>query len=219
MLTDTVGFINNLPTLLIAAFRATLEEVNEATILVHVLDVTHENAIDQAKTVHGILEELGADDKPTILALNKVDALPDPNKPAEQIAADLGLILDDSVEVVAISAQDRIGLDDLLAVVERTLEIDASFVPVRVKAPFDRGDVIALFHRIGRVEDVTFDESGTCALGFLPEGQIGRFGAFATQLGSMPSEVGDEPEHPSLDAVAFSASQTSPLEGRTSIAS
>ena len=93
--------------------------------------------------------------------------MPDPNKSADEIAADLGLVLDDSVEVVAISAQERIGLDELLAVVERTLEIDAGFVPVRVNAPFDRGDVIALFHRIGRVEDVTFDESGHLCAGLL----------------------------------------------------
>lgn len=219
LLTDTVGFINNLPTLLIAAFRATLEEVNEATVLVHVLDMTHENALDQAKTVNGILEELGADDKPTILALNKVDALPDPHKTTEEIAADLGLVLDDAVEVVAISAQDRIGLDDLLAVIERTLETDASFVPVRVNAPFDRGDVIALFHRIGRVESVTFDESGTCALGFLPDGQLGRFGSFVTRLGGVPKGLGDEPEPLSLDAVAFSANQEPAAQGQTIIAS
>ena len=79
LLTDTVGFINNLPTLLIAAFRATLEEINEATVLLHVVDVTHPNAAEQMQTVIGVLEELGADDKPVVTALNKVDRLvPEP---------------------------------------------------------------------------------------------------------------------------------------------
>jgi hypothetical protein len=104
-------------------------------------------------------------------------------------------------------------------VVERTLEIDASFVPVRVNAPFDRGDVIALFHRIGRVENVTFDESGTCALGFLPDGQIGRFDPFVTRLGGVPKGLGEEPEPLSLDAVALSTNQTPSAEGQTTAAS
>src|ERR687895_153010 len=61
LVTDTVGFINHLPTLLIAAFRATLEEINEATLLVHVLDVTHPNALEHAETVNHVLEEIGVD--------------------------------------------------------------------------------------------------------------------------------------------------------------
>jgi GTP-binding protein HflX len=63
LFTDTVGFINNLPTLLIAAFRATLEEINEATVLLHVVDGTHPNAVEQIQAVNEVLEELGADDK------------------------------------------------------------------------------------------------------------------------------------------------------------
>ena len=75
LVTDTVGFINNLPTMVIAAFRATLEEITEATILVHVLDITHPNAREQAQTVELVLEDLGNDDKPVVLALNKIDQL------------------------------------------------------------------------------------------------------------------------------------------------
>ena len=75
LLTDTVGFINNLPTQLIAAFRATLEEISEATVLVHVVDVTHPNAAEQVQTVATTLEDLGADDRPVVFALNKIDRL------------------------------------------------------------------------------------------------------------------------------------------------
>ena len=66
LLTDTVGFINNLPTMVIAAFRATLEEINEAAVLIHVVDITHPNAAEQTETVNKVLEEIGADGKPVL---------------------------------------------------------------------------------------------------------------------------------------------------------
>ena len=78
LLSDTVGFIQKLPTTLVAAFRATLEEAVEADALLEVMDVTHENAVEQSQTVNDVLEELGASDKPRITALNKIDLLADP---------------------------------------------------------------------------------------------------------------------------------------------
>ena len=75
LLTDTVGFIRKLPPTLIAAFRATLEELTEATLLVHVVDFTSHNASEQCDTVEDILKELGLQDKPRITAMNKIDAL------------------------------------------------------------------------------------------------------------------------------------------------
>jgi GTP-binding protein HflX len=75
LLTDTVGFIQKLPTQLVAAFRATLEELQEADLLLHVLDITHPNAAQQSQTVDDTLTELGLDEKPRITALNKVDLL------------------------------------------------------------------------------------------------------------------------------------------------
>ena len=77
LLTDTVGFIQKLPTTLVAAFRSTLEEVVEADVLLEVVDSTHENAIEQSATVDEVLGELGAGDKPRVTALNKTDLLPD----------------------------------------------------------------------------------------------------------------------------------------------
>src|SRR5690606_24866254 len=90
LLTDTVGFINNLPTFLVAAFRATLEEILEASLLIHVMDATHPKASEQAQTVHSVLEDLGADDRPMITALNKIDRLGDDVAP-EQLMEDLAL--------------------------------------------------------------------------------------------------------------------------------
>ncbi len=75
LVTDTVGFIQKLPPMLVAAFKATLEELSEADVLLHVLDVTHRNAIQQAQAVEEVLAELELEDKPRLLALNKVDLL------------------------------------------------------------------------------------------------------------------------------------------------
>ncbi len=73
LFTDTVGFIQKLPTQLVAAFRATLEEITEADLLLHVIDATHANMLDQARAVEETLEEIGAGDKPVVIALNKID--------------------------------------------------------------------------------------------------------------------------------------------------
>jgi GTP-binding protein HflX len=77
LLTDTVGFIQKLPTQLVAAFRATLEELNDATLLLHVVDITHPDAAHQSQTVENTLRELGIAGKPAITVLNKVDEIPD----------------------------------------------------------------------------------------------------------------------------------------------
>lgn len=75
LLTDTVGFIHKLPPSIIAAFRATLEELEEADLILHVVDVTHHNAVEQYRTVENILEELGLKHKPRFLVINKIDIL------------------------------------------------------------------------------------------------------------------------------------------------
>ena len=75
LLTDTVGFIQKLPTQLVAAFRATLEELTEADLLLHILDITHPNAAEQAETVSRVLGDLGLGDKPVLTALNKIDKI------------------------------------------------------------------------------------------------------------------------------------------------
>ena len=76
LLTDTVGFIQKLPPILVAAFRATLEELSDADLLIHVVDVNHPNAAEQVREVEGVLKELGLSGKPALTALNKIDLLP-----------------------------------------------------------------------------------------------------------------------------------------------
>ena len=181
LFTDTVGFINNLPTLLIAAFRATLEEINEASVLMHVVDVTHPNAAEQMQTVMSVLEDLGADDKPVVTALNKVDKLlgPDGELPTmECLLERLGDAAPLAVNPIAISAQSGLGFDALLSAVEVALEEEAQFIPVVLNAPFSRSDLVALFHRLGRVETSEFTESGSLLRGQLPQAEIGRFAPY-----------------------------------------
>ncbi|MDQ3227372.1 MAG: GTPase HflX [Chloroflexota bacterium] len=184
LFTDTVGFINNLPTLLIAAFRATLEEINEATVLMHVVDVTHPNAPEQMQTVLDVLEELGADDKPVITALNKVDRFA-PNGAGtvaiDDLLASLGPAAALAVNPVAISARDGVGFDQLLAELETALETDAGFIPVTLTAPFANSELVNRFHQLGRVEETSFDEMGTTLQGFLPATELGRFAPYVVR--------------------------------------
>lgn len=170
LMTDTVGFINNLPTQLIAAFRATLEEVLEASLLVHVLDVTHPNAFQQAQTVHSIINELGADHIPMITALNKVDRLGDQVEP-EQLRENMGL----SENYVPISAQNGIGLDLLTGQIAEELTAQGAFVEVQVLVPYSESRLVDLFHRRGHVEDARYEADGAVLTGRLPKNLVARF--------------------------------------------
>jgi GTP-binding protein HflX len=174
LLTDTVGFINNLPTMLIAAFRATLEEINEATVIIHVIDITHPNAAEQTETVNRVLEELGADDKPMIAALNKIDQLDPTEVSIEELVQGLELPPD----VIPISARDGLGLDLLLATVDAILTREQTFVAVTLTVPFERSDLVDRFHRAGRVEEVSHDEQGTTVRGALPSALTGAFSPY-----------------------------------------
>ncbi|BCL82823.1 GTPase HflX [Ktedonobacteria bacterium brp13] len=156
LLTDTVGFIQKLPTRLIAAFRATLEEIIEADILLEVVDVSHENAIEQSETVQEILDDLGAQDKPHVTALNKIDLLDDP----EEVDTTL------YPNAVPISALDQQGLDELMTMAAEVLTQNMVFVDVLI--PYTKGDLVELFHRRGNVEDEEHQEGGIHMIGRIP---------------------------------------------------
>ena len=172
LMTDTVGVIQKLPTSLVAAFRATLEEVIEADILLEVVDITHENAIEQSETVSDVLAELGAEDKPRVTALNKIDLLSDPTQ------------LDTSLfpNAVPVSALAGSNLRELLVMVGEV--IAAGMIPVRVRIPFDRGDLTEIFHRRGHVVEEQQDADGTVLRGGLPRPLLGMFAPY--RLGSFP---------------------------------
>jgi GTPase len=168
LFTDTVGFIQKLPTALVAAFRATLEEIAEADLLLHIIDVTHLNAHAQADAVLQTLREIEADHIPVVTALNKIDRLPDPG-----IAT---AALDQYLSSVAISALTGEGIPKLLEVVNRHLYED--YTPITVRLPYQEGSLIALFHDQGQVERVEQVHGGTVLAGRLPGRLLARYQPF-----------------------------------------
>ena len=185
LLTDTVGFINNLPTQLIAAFRATLEEISEATVLIHVVDVTHPNAAEQVQTVITTLEDLGADDRQVVFALNKIDRFTDEELASLPARAETIGAPGDSV---AISARKGLHLDALLGRIEGVLEDEDSFVNVELAIPFNRSELVDRFHTYGRVEERDYNESGALLVGWLPEREIARFDPFIRRVANAEME-------------------------------
>jgi len=123
LLTDTVGFIRKLPPTIVTAFRATLEELSEANILLHVVDLTSHNAPEQCQTVEDILADLNLMDKPRITALNKIDLLLDSGQTWDEKSAINYLSDRDDVnkDTVLISAEKRWGLTKLLETLSRRL--------------------------------------------------------------------------------------------------
>jgi GTPase len=119
--TDTVGFIQKLPTQLVASFRATLEELSDADVLVHMVDITHESAEEQYETVERTLDELGLADKPQVVAFNKVDALVGANGQAGILDSIEGALKEEHPEAVLISAAREWNLESLLQIVEAEL--------------------------------------------------------------------------------------------------
>ncbi|MFZ1405246.1 MAG: GTPase HflX [Anaerolineae bacterium] len=161
LLTDTVGFIQKLPTDLVAAFRATLEEVSEADLLLHVVDITHQNALEQAETVGEVLAEIGATDKPIVTALNKIDRLlPDESERTHELRARFP----DGIPVSALTGE---GLEKLIVVIEELLT--ESFTAIKVHIPYREGELVALFHQRGLIEEEKHDATGTTLVGRLPE--------------------------------------------------
>src|SRR5216683_3048599 len=168
LLTDTVGFVQRLPTTLVAAFRATLEEVAEADLLVHVVDTSSPSVSRQIETVEQVLEEIGAGGCPVVVALNKTDLL----------ACDAPLQLPSTaaaLPAIRVSALQGSGIDDLLSCISENLVLQ--FVALDVLIPYDRGELVALFHRYGMIEHESYEETGTHLRGHIPTNHSGPFAA------------------------------------------
>jgi GTP-binding protein HflX len=176
LFSDTVGFIQKLPTQLVAAFRSTLEEVTEADMLLHVVDLSHPNMEEQVAAVEEVLDELGAGDKLVVVALNKLDRL-DLNDPAQ--AQHLAAVQAEHSQSVAISALTGRGIDDLLATVDRVLKHHMAAVDVLI--PYQRGELVSLMHEHGVVEHEEHTEHGTHLRGRLPVELAGRFAPYWVQ--------------------------------------
>jgi GTP-binding protein HflX len=183
LLTDTVGFIQKLPTDLVAAFRATLEEVTEADLIVQVLDVSSSTVLDQAATVEKVLGDLGAADKPRVVVLNKVDLL-DPTARRHAI----GAVTSRYPDAVAISATKRAGLKELLEAVEKSSRGD--IVDFEILVPYGGESVLAALRKVGGVERTEYVEGGTKAWGWVPRHAAQRFEAYAAAKSRPPTANG-----------------------------
>jgi GTP-binding protein HflX len=165
LITDTVGFIQKLPATLVAAFRATLEEITESDLLLHVVDITHPDADAQAQAVRMTLEEIGAADLPMVTALNKIDLLTDPQAVLEKV--------DEFERAIPVSAVTGEGIPALLSVIEQ--ELLQNMIHCKVRLPYQDGRLISLFHEHGLVEQVEHTPTGVIIEGELPRRLQGEF--------------------------------------------
>lgn len=157
VLADTVGFIKRLPTELVAAFRATLEEVVAADLLLHVIDVSRLDWPQQARVVEEVLDSIGAGDRPILAALNKADCL----APAAG-----RLLAHEHPDAVVISAVRGDGLADLLEAIGRRLP--EPWLRVRLNLPYSEGRLVAQLHAQGRVIDRRYTRAGITVEAELP---------------------------------------------------
>ncbi len=146
LMTDTVGFIRNLPHHLVASFRATLEEVVQADFLIHVVDTSHPERDRQRRAVMEVLAELGAADKPIITAFNKADTVKDPLVLQELVAS--------TPDSCYLSALRRDGIPFLMDRIEDTLR--SLLATVTLILPYDRSDVVAQCYEMGKVHSVDY---------------------------------------------------------------
>lgn len=158
LLSDTVGFVRNLPTTLIEAFRATLEEVAEAALILHIVDVSSDQAARHVSEVFRVLREIGAAETPQILVLNKSDRL----EPEERDAAVMGARLlgeagqSPLTPAVMVSGLTGEGLPRLFELIDQVIVFDA-VETVRFRIPLHDGAAIALLHECGRVRAEDYD--------------------------------------------------------------
>jgi GTPase len=160
LLTDTVGFIQKLPTHLVAAFRATLEEVEQADVLIHIIDVSNPMWEKQEWAVLKVLADMNVGDKPVVRILNKIDLL-------DQVDAELVKYQAAAAKhTVAVSALRGDGMQDFVAVVEETMT--ELLVRIEVELPYSLGDELNSVHEQGNVELVDYRASGTYVRALVP---------------------------------------------------
>ena len=165
LVTDTVGFIQKLPTGLIASFRATLEEITEADLLLHVVDASHPNAINQWESVNHTLTEIGAVHIPIITVLNKLDQIADPESFYNHYPELMNSLM--------ISALNHTGIDDLIEIMRK--ELFETFQKVVVSIPYQNGQLISMFHDHGQVDKVEHGDGSVKIHGKLPLSLISEF--------------------------------------------
>ena len=180
-ITDTVGFISRLPHLLVDAFHATLEEVQEADLLIHVVDAANTGFPEQMEAVEAVLRELGASDKPQIIAYNKADLLPDQNQFVP--------IPTDHPEVL-VSARSGQGFDELLQLIADNLPDQPRRVTYLI--PYAQGEVVNWLHTQGDVVEQDYSAAGVKLVVNLRATMIGQA---AKLFNIQPEEEEGETDH------------------------
>lgn len=150
IISDTVGFLHNLPHHLIEAFKATLEEVVEADLLLHVLDVSHPKVLEHNKAVLEVLVELGAESKPMVTALNKIDLIDD------QVW--IARLKEEFINSVPISAKLKENIDILLDEIQKFFASKMELLEIKI--PHTRMDLVNLFYREGKVIEIKYQQKG-----------------------------------------------------------
>nr|WP_221774313.1 GTPase HflX [Puniceicoccus vermicola] len=169
VLTDTVGFVRNLPHRLVEAFKATLEEAVVSDFLLHVVDVRSAELEEHKETTESVLEELHALDKPTVLVFNKIDGEVDP--------ATISYWRSRYPEAHFVSARTGEGLG---ALKERMVDlVQQGIRPMKLLIPHDRYDLVHFLHEIGAVDKESYEDEGVLIRGNIPEKQVARVTDFA----------------------------------------
>ena len=178
LLTDTVGFIQKLPTHLVAAFRATLEEVREADVLVHVIDISNPSWKKQERAVNAVLADIGAADKPVVRVLNKIDLVN--HVDAEYYRREASL----TDMTVVVSALHGDGIGDFVSVVEDAMS--ELLESIEVIIPYSKGDELNSVHEQGNVEVVDYREQGTYVRAFVPKSIANRLAPYSIRKPQSP---------------------------------
>lgn len=174
LLSDTVGFIAKLPHDLVAAFRATLEELESADLLLQVVDVSSPRATERATIVQSVLEELGVADRPMLMVLNKADLLADSISDVEFTLPEAR-----AADCVVVSGERGWNIEELLERIETMLE--RGFLRLRVRIPYEETALVDLFHRKGSIATERHTDKGTLITGSLPARFAGPFRRFAVR--------------------------------------
>jgi GTP-binding protein HflX len=169
-LVDTVGFVRNLPHQLVEAFRSTLEEVQDADLIVHVVDASHPDPAQQLKTVHDVIGEAGARDIPELVVFNKADLIDD-----DQRLVVRGL----SADSVFVSARTGEGIDELMN--EIAARLPKPDVEVELLIPYDRGDVVFGLHNRALILSTDYEEEGTRIRALVREADATALALFSTR--------------------------------------
>jgi GTP-binding protein HflX len=189
LFSDTVGFIRHLPTTLVKAFRATLEEVVEASLLLHVVDVSSDHAAQHTAHVLNVLAEIGADSTPQLLVFNKLDLLPESEA---DIASVCSRVLGNTIppetrpSAVAVSAKTGKGLEELMVRIDSMIPLDQVSRCV-FHIPHADGGALHFVYEYGRVLDKTEGEEYSEVVADVPESIRKRLAAFVAPGGNEPA--------------------------------